>query len=293
MLQGTIYNSKLNGVIMLEKVTFLQTGKTDLRMVNCGIEDCSPSFQWGPGIRDRYIIHVVISGSGSFKTKNDVYELTQGGGFLVSPDEVIEYSASKDSPWSYAWVGFDGLASKTILNQCNLSSSNPVFNLSNSDNFVLLIHNMLSCAQMKRGRDEMLLGLLYQFLSELIQVNGTDDLKTKESLQENYLHTCLDYISNNYSTRVTVNDLSSFVGLDRSYLYSLFMKYLHTSPKEFITLFRIKKADELLQTSLAINEIARSVGYEDSLLFSKIFRRYKGVSPTHYRKEHFKDKEMV
>lgn len=278
---------------MLEKASFLQTGVTDLRMVNCGIEDCIPSYQWGPGIRDRYIIHIVIAGKGIFKTKNHEYVLTKGDGFLIVPGEVIEYKADNDNPWTYAWVGFDGLASKPVLNQANLNHQNPIIRFENYEFFFLQIQKMLQCTSMSRGRDEMLLGLLYEFFSNLIQVNGSDNKKTKETLQEGYLHSCLNFITNNYSTSVTVNELSNFVGLDRSYLYSLFMKYLHINPKEYITQFRIKKAHELLQTSLSINEIARSVGYEDSLLFSKIFKRYKGVSPSQFRNENFLSKNLL
>lgn len=277
---------------MIEKYTFAQTGTVDLRMVNCGIEDCEPSHQWGPGIRDRYIIHLVLSGNGILKTKDHEYPLTKGEGFLITPGEVIEYRADPANPWTYAWVGFDGISAQKILTQASLAAGNPVFSIQDEQLYLPLIHRMLQCAGLKRGRDEMLLGLLYEFLSNLIQANGSDELKTKETLQENYLLICLDYITSNYSTSVTVNDLANHVGLDRSYLYSLFMKYLHRSPKDFITLFRVKKAEELLQTSLTINEVARSVGYEDALLFSKIFKRYKGVSPSHFRNENFRIREI-
>lgn len=278
---------------MIEKVTFSQTGTTDLRMVNCGIEDCSPSFQWGPGIRDRYIIHLVISGKGIFKTKNQEFTVSKGEGFLITPGEVIEYRADPLFPWTYAWVGFDGIAVNKILADANCHSNYPVFPIENIGIFLSLVQKMLHCTTMKRGRDEMLLGLLYEFLSNLIQTNGSDDIKTKETLQETYLHNCLDFIANNFSTSITVSGLSKYIGLDRSYLYSLFMRYLHQSPKDYITLFRMKKAIEFLQTSLTINEVARSVGYEDALLFSKIFKRYTGVSPRNYRTTNFQSKKMV
>ena len=36
---------------------------------------------------------------------------------------------------------------------------------------------------------------------------------------------------------------------------------------------------------LSIGEIARSVGYEDQLLFSRVFKKFKGISPNNYRKD--------
>ena len=50
--------------------------------------------------------------------------------------------------------------------------------------------------------------------------------------------------------------------------------------------FRITKATELLQlTSLSVESIALSCGYQDPLVFTKAFRQMKKMSPSAYRKE--------
>ncbi len=46
-----------------------------------------------------------------------------------------------------------------------------------------------------------------------------------------------------------------------------------------------KACDLMYNQQLSIGDIARSVGYEDPLLFSKIFKKIKGASPRIYRKE--------
>jgi transcriptional regulator GlxA family with amidase domain len=62
------------------------------------------------------------------------------------------------------------------------------------------------------------------------------------------------------------------------------MEYLKTSPQEYLINFRIEKACELMQANLlSIGDIARSVGYDDPLTFSKVFRKLKGVSPSKFR----------
>lgn len=273
---------------MLEKQTYSQSGTTDLRMVNCGVEDCSPTHRWGPGIRDRYIIHFVVSGTGVFNARGKEYKLSKDEGFLVCPGEVIEYTADGTKPWTYAWVGFDGIRAGSILLKANIDATSPVFKVNNPDMLLQLIHKMLLCANIEYGKDEMLLGLLYEFLSNFISSNGSREQKTKKSIQEEYIRSCINFIAGNFSENITVHSLSSHVGLDRSYLYSLFVRYLHKSPKDYITEFRLNKASDLLHTELSIQEIARSVGYEDALLFSKSFRKHNGVSPSKYRKENYK-----
>lgn len=56
------------------------------------------------------------------------------------------------------------------------------------------------------------------------------------------------------------------------------------SPAQYITDFRVNAACRLLEeTELPVSAVARSVGYNDSLYFSRIFHKTKGVSPTEYR----------
>jgi len=272
---------------MLEKYYFSQKGTTDLRMVNCGIEQCVPNFRWGPGIRDHFILHLVLSGKGTFKTKNREYILSKNSGFLVCPGEITEYRADAKDPWQYVWVGFDGIRARSILLQADLGSHNPDFELADALLLLPYVEKMLTCNKMTTGRDEMLLGLLYQFLSDFLNMMGPKDIKTKESVQEDYVKKSVDYISSNYSRSFSVTDLASYTGLDRSYLYTLFIKYLHKSPKNYITEFRIKKAIDLMSTNLSVQEISRSVGYEDALLFSKVFKTHTGNSPIKYRKLNF------
>ena len=75
------------------------------------------------------------------------------------------------------------------------------------------------------------------------------------------------------------------MGINRSYLYTVFKDKSGISPKEYLTRFRVRQAKSLLkETALPVSAVAASVGYEDNLYFSKVFRRVSGISPTEYRK---------
>ena len=79
-----------------------------LSVYNVGFQKCTPGYQWGPGIRDHYLIHYIISGSGSYIVNGNTYTLSAGDAFLVYPNTEVTYIASHKSPWEYAWVGFTG-----------------------------------------------------------------------------------------------------------------------------------------------------------------------------------------
>ena len=66
-----------------------------------------------------------------------------------------------------------------------------------------------------------------------------------------------------------------------------FKKYTGMTPMQFIVSLRVNNAQILLeQTNYSIYEIAKIVGYDDQLYFSRLFRKQKGVSPSQYRKRH-------
>lgn len=84
----------------------------------------------------------------------------------------------------------------------------------------------------------------------------------------------------NYAQKITIEHIANFIGLNRSYLCSLFKQQVNTSIQDYLVRYRINKACEMMgNAELSIGDISRSVGYNDSLLFSKIFKKVKGFSP--------------
>jgi AraC-like DNA-binding protein len=99
-----------------------------------------------------------------------------------------------------------------------------------------------------------------------------------------YVQKGIEYISANYSYPITVEDIAAYVGLSRSHLFRSFETVLGVSPKEYLTDFRIKQACYLLEhSSLSITAIANSIGFDNSLYFSKTFHKRKGMPPKEYR----------
>ena len=61
------------------------TNNIELSIFNCGIERCAPGQTWGPGIRDHYLIHLVLSGKGVFEVGGRTWEVSPGDLFLHGP----------------------------------------------------------------------------------------------------------------------------------------------------------------------------------------------------------------
>ena len=61
-------------------------------------------------------------------------------------------------------------------------------------------------------------------------------------------------------------------------------KHTGKSPNEYIIELRLQFAKNLLDnTNMSIKQISERVGYSDQYFFSRIFKKYLGISPQSYR----------
>lgn len=253
-----------------------------LSVYNVGFQKCEPLYQWGPGIRDHYLIHHILSGKGYYSVGDKVYALSTGDTFLVYPQTEITYYADEKDPWEYAWVGFNGSDAAIILNATDFSREFPLIHqtpLSES------IREHLLGIYEACGNDFMdsveMTGRLYQTLALFMKHASNNEQYNSSS---NYVQKGIAYISANYSYPIHVEDIADYVGVSRSHLYRSFETILGQSPKNYLTQFRLKQACYLLEhSSLSITAVANSVGFDNGLHFSKTFHKLKGISPRDYR----------
>lgn len=256
-----------------------------LSVYNVGFQKCDSLHQWGPGIRDHYLIHYVISGKGLYSVNGSTHAISAGDVFLVYPNTEITYIADENNPWEYAWIGFSGSDASIILSATDFTKEKPfIKNISYGDKLRKEISLIYDCRGNEFEHALEMTGHLYTLLSIFIH-------EAKAQSQENtsniYVQKSIEYINANYSYPISVEDIASYVGVSRSHLFRCFETVLNISPKEYLTEFRIKQACYLLEHSdLSIKVIANSIGFADSLHFSKAFKNTRGISPTYYRLQH-------
>ena len=262
----------------------------DLFLCFCGMENCTPGYSYGPAVRPQYVIHYIIDGEGSYTVNNKTYKLKKNQGFLICPGTVTYYEADKNNPWSYMWIGFNGVKAETYLNYANLNEENLIFEYSKDSTLKDYISEMLKLNEMDYSNELKLEGLLYFFMSKLVETRKDVFNQKAYKSAELYLEKSIEFIENNYSNNIKINDIANYIGINRSYLTHIFKKNIDTSPQEFLVTYKIDKACTLLQnTDLSIKVVAKSIGYSDPLTFSKIFKKVKGESPKNYKETFFQN----
>ncbi len=84
----------------------------------------------------------------------------------------------------------------------------------------------------------------------------------------------------------TLAGLAQQVGMSRSAFAARFNQLVGHTPMQYLTLWRMQKARELLsETRLSTAEIAEQVGYRSDAAFGKVFKKAVGTGPGAYRRE--------
>ena len=218
-----------------------------LSVYNVGFQKCDPLYQWGPGIRDHYLIHYIISGKGIYEVNGQTHKLRSGDCFLVYPNTEVTYYADKDDPWEYAWVGFTGSDATMILQATDFSKQSPcIYNTPLGEDIQRQLLHIYAARGNSFEHAVEMTGRLYTTLALFIHSSTKNN---KQNTSQTYVQKGIEYISANYSYPITVEDIAAYVGItaiansigfdNGLYFSKAFHKKKGISPKEY----RNKKGD--------------------------------------------------
>lgn len=257
-----------------------------LAVTECGIQIChsghvSPKIDYSD-----YSAHFILEGKGVFSVNGKNYALGAGQGFIIIPGADCVYTADKQKPWKYVYVSFRGVDADVLVHNAGLDEQEVVFNFPLDDDMVRDIYSMHSSGKRNESRGYDVTGYFLIVMSRLIKANLQKNGESKAGYTERYYKQAKHYIEDNYSLSISVSDVAFNVGLDRTYLYRLFMKYKGVSPSDYLSAYRLKKAAEMLENKeLSINEISLSVGFKDTAYFYKVFTKMYKTTPKKYREK--------
>lgn len=274
---------KYHFVSFYRSINCVNTLDSDLYIMDCGIENCVPGKKYGPFFQKGYRIQIILSGQGVFRMNKQSRKLSAGQ-ILILPNGVKwECQADKKNPWQYAWITVDGRNVLSCLKNAGFVTS-PVRDCNcTADRFVKIIEEILSTTELTLSNELRRNSCLCELLALLVETKTTKREECQGGSQDSYVQSAIQYIHQNYD-HIKVNDIASYIGINRSYLTSIFKSKLKVSPQEYLVNYRLNKGKQLLQmTNQSIQEIALQIGYENPLTFSKMFKNTYGISPRYYR----------
>lgn len=132
---------------------------------------------------------------------------------------------------------------------------------------------------------------LFRVLETLEEKLSADQKAGNETLAVGNLmvQKAVDYIALNYSGKISLKSIAAELYLSPNYLSELFKRHTGKNISEYITEYRLQKAEKYLrQPEYKIAEVSELVGFGDARYFSSLFKRQYGTTPIEYRNRNVK-----
>ncbi|WP_019638012.1 helix-turn-helix transcriptional regulator [Paenibacillus fonticola] len=122
------------------------------------------------------------------------------------------------------------------------------------------------------------------FIEEMLADFAERVHQTKRNRYSKPINICLDYIFKHLYDKISLADLAQKAALHPHYLSGLFKKEVGCSLRDYIQQTKIEEARSLLMlTDQPISEISTLLNYHDQSYFSKIFKKFTGITPNEFR----------
>ena len=251
----------------------------------CGYNIILPGTSLSVEPGDLFACVCIGSGTMLLKTGNLTYNLSDKHGLFIFPDASYHLiNEDKELPLEITWVSFSGHLVEFYLNRSNIYRTLPFF--SDTERYCSLgLNNMYTISQNMPNRYCKMMSIIYDIFSYLLDNNPTHQPEGINDIAQHYAIQALNYIEQNYSKNISVEEIAASLKVSRKHLHSIFNKIFKTSPKKYLIYYRIEKACIRLKNSdQSIQETAESVGYSNQFYFAKAFKHLIGMTPSEYRK---------
>lgn len=132
--------------------------------------------------------------------------------------------------------------------------------------------------------------LKYLVFDCLMALSESRPAAEDKKIAQNTIETCLDYIDSNLHKRIRVMDIARHACTSQRNLEYIFNKHFNTTVIDYVNEKKIRLACHYIEMYFGISDTAYMVGISNSSQFSKLFKKYIGMSPKEYRQTRVTDK---
>lgn len=229
--------------------------------------------------RTDYQILYVASGVATFVFDGQSQRLHAGSFVIYKPNQTQYYSYNLTDKTDMYWIHFTGNSVESLLEQYNLSDKQ-VYIVEASTKYIELCEKLIYELQLKRYIfSEVTAVMFLELLGHIAR-----DLQKRKEIYDETIEQALVYFHKNYNTDIALEEYAKKCNMTICWFARQFKNRTGRSPKQYITDIRLSNAKILLNsTDKTIGEIAEMCGYENQLYFSRVFKKYVGISPREYR----------
>lgn len=260
-----------------------------LRINNCGYYrvHTTPIVETPhPEGRNDYQLLYIAHGKGHFFFKNKGEEtiVQKGNMVLFRPGEPQVYNYYAVDITEVYWVHFTGAEVEKYLDHYELPKEENVFYTGVSPDYPWIFNQMIRELQLQRTNHEELLRILLRHVLLVINRYLKEGQKAGNDMI-NEIERAAHYFRENFNKEISVEQYAQEHLMTPNWFIKCFKNVMKATPMKYIISLRVSAAKGYLEgTNKNISEISDLVGYDNSLYFSRMFKKYTGYSPSEYKK---------
>ena len=238
---------------------------------------------------DSFLFFVVVDGAGELVYEGEKYALQAGDSVFIDCRKPYAHQPKKEALWTLKWIHFNGSNLPNIHKKYEERGGKPVFA---SRDVAGLIRTVDRCYEVASGqshiRDMEINGILSELLTLIMKqtVREAGAVSQREYAKRVQPAAIKAYIDIHFSQKLTLESLASQFFVDKTYLARIFKVQYGVTLMEYIYAVRMAKAKELLRfTQDTIEQVGEAVGVEDANYFSRVFKKFEGITPSEYRRQ--------
>ncbi|WP_391575027.1 AraC family transcriptional regulator [Cohnella sp.] len=270
---------------------------------DCGhakTDDCILFLHW----HEHFEIIVMQQGSGIFHINSQPYEAGPGDvlfvpagglhtGFSTCEGHIAYISIVFNASLFHHWVQ-DTIHARYVLPYLEGRASLPVkpaaIEASCAKYYSLLDQAAAEFVAKQPGYQTIIVSQLHMLLTYLARIffpqQQLDRLGRRPVHNSESFKTLIQSIENQLSERHTVDKAAKQLNLNPYHFCKLFKRLTGRTFIEYVNLCRVNEAERLLlRTELSVTEIAGRIGCDNPNYFTKLFKQYKGIAPSRFRKK--------
>ncbi|MBN1591592.1 MAG: AraC family ligand binding domain-containing protein [Pirellulales bacterium] len=233
-----------------------------------------------------HVLHYCVDGKGWCEMAGRRWTIGPETVLLIPAGVPHCYGAAARTPWSIHWIHFTGRSAAEYCRLLGVTAETPLFQLPATDEILSAFE---ACYQ--RMNSVHTHGQLIAATGNLARLLGLANLERhsvnlRTSTAERNLKKTAQFMKENIAGRYSLLQFAQIAHLSTHHYCSLFKTRYGFSPIEYFNRLKMAKAQELLlNTTLQVRQVGRSLSFDDPYYFSRLFRKIVGVSPKEYRKQ--------
>ncbi|PNZ13217.1 hypothetical protein CD106_11080, partial [Staphylococcus xylosus] len=256
------------------------------------MEKTKDSTQINQGLR----IGLILNNKMSIWKSNESNEFNEGDVFIINHREPYRYKKDKDTLCIVLHL------TESYLKQYLTDFSDKLYILDKAhiqDAIYKQIVNIVAkigVVYIRRGEfyrlyiEQQLIELMF-IIARFLPTKSNEFYR--DSVEDNRVAFVCNYIENNYSNSLSLNEVANMVHLSSAYLSKVFTRQVGMGFSQYIIHIRLKHCKkDLVMTDNSITQIAVKHGFSNSSTLLKHFKAHMKLTPSQFR-EKYKNLELV